>query len=498
MLFDTLKKRNQAEQEEQAWNAQRPADYVSANKDAMDNVTGQLGSGFDFDTASKAYQQYRQQAQANAGASAEDAKANAALLAGGYGSSYADSVAAQGAQQALSGIDNALPNLRSQALTEYQNQQNSLLNALSGMANTEALDQSAYGLNLANYQNRQAFLANQSEQARNENDNYWNNLWNKVLTAGNVVKSTYDSYMGYSQQNAASKVQAIQQAMTLKQNGATDAANAVLDTYGIGHEVLDNYTGMTPERAASLYDEAMNLTLNGSKQAGQNLLTSAGLDATLLDSYDGPMATWKDKISGVTSASGLAANGDDAGAGSILTILGMPVNSVSGYNTLSEAQMDQTLKEYAAKQKIAAQYKTTGSGSRSSGSSGGSKSGNSGSQWTNSQLRQMASDYKKMKPTDELYGFYRNTLIDNGWIQDDSSQTEGTTPTGTDTGNTGKTQNSEKHVTPVWARTDRVSMGQFWAADQANKGKTNDQIIDELVDQGYTNDEIYQIVKKLK
>ena len=129
MLFDTLRRKNQAEQEEREWNANRPADYVSRNKDAMDSLTGQIGSGFDWDTGSKAYQQYRAQAQANAAASAENAQANAAMLAGGYGSSYADSVEKQGQQQALSGIDNAVPGLRGQALSEYQNQQNDLRQA---------------------------------------------------------------------------------------------------------------------------------------------------------------------------------------------------------------------------------------------------------------------------------------------------------------------------------------------------------------------------------
>ena len=70
MLFDTLRRKNQAEQEEREWNANHPADYVSRNKDAMDSLTGQIGSGFDWDTGSKAYQQYRAQAQANAAASA--------------------------------------------------------------------------------------------------------------------------------------------------------------------------------------------------------------------------------------------------------------------------------------------------------------------------------------------------------------------------------------------------------------------------------------------
>lgn len=243
MLFDTLRRKNQAEQEEREWNANRPADYVSRNKDAMDSLTGQIGSGFDWDTGSKAYQQYRAQAQANAAASAENAQANAAMLAGGYGSSYADSVAKQGQQQALSGIDNAVPGLRGQALSEYQNQQNDLLSALSGMANTEALDRSAYGSNFANHTAWQNFLANQSEQARNENDNYWNNLWNTVKNIGSAALTAYDGYKGYTQQqwendfareqweynknrtDRSDALSAYQQAFNLYTQGAGDAAS---------------------------------------------------------------------------------------------------------------------------------------------------------------------------------------------------------------------------------------------------------------------------------
>lgn len=261
MLFDTLRKKNQAEQEEREWNANRPADYVSRNKDAMDSLTGQIGSGFDWDTGSKAYQQYRAQAQANAAASAENAQANAAMLAGGYGSSYADSVAKQGQQQALSGIDNAVPGLRGQALSEYQNQQNDLLSALSGMANTEALDRSAYGSNFASHTAWQNFLANQSEQARNENDNYWNNLWNTVKNIGSAALTAYDGYKGYTQQqwendfareqweynknrtDQSDALNAYQKAFNLYIQGAGDAASDVLNRYGLNANAFANYTG---------------------------------------------------------------------------------------------------------------------------------------------------------------------------------------------------------------------------------------------------------------
>lgn len=335
MLFDTLRKKNQAEQEEREWNANRPADYVSRNKDAMDSLTGQIGSGFDWDTGSKAYQQYRAQAQANAAASAENAQANAAMLAGGYGSSYADSVAKQGQQQALSGIDNAVPGLRGQALSEYQNQQNNLLSALSGMANTEALDRSAYGSNFANYTAWQNFLANQSEQARNENDNYWNNLWNTVKNIGSAALTAYDGYKGYTYQ---------EEQLALQKQAARQQTAQV----------------------------AMNLADAGGIDLAKAMMQDAGMDPTLLDSYNGKQMTWEDKLKWIQSASSMTANGDQKGAQTILNILGMDPNSIATRDDVA----DWAFNDYARKQSFTKALSGGGSGSsRSSGGSSGAFGG---------------------------------------------------------------------------------------------------------------------------
>lgn len=322
MLFDTLRKKNQAEQEEREWNANRPADYVSRNKDAMDSLTGQIGSGFDWDTGSKAYQQYRAQAQANAAASAENAQANAAMLAGGYGSSYADSVAKQGQQQALSGIDNAVPGLRGQALSEYQNQQNDLLSALSGMANTEALDRSAYGSNFASHTAWQNFLANQSEQARNENDNYWNNLWNTVKNIGSAALTAYDGYKGYTYQ---------EEQLALQKQAARQQTAQV----------------------------AMNLADAGGIDLAKAMMQDAGMDPTLLDSYNGKQMTWEDKLKWIQSASSMTANGDQKGAQTILNILGMDPNSIATRDDVA----DWAFNDYARKQSFTKALSGGGSGS---------------------------------------------------------------------------------------------------------------------------------------
>lgn len=331
MLFDTLRKKNQAEQEEREWNANRPADYVSRNKDAMDSLTGQIGSGFDWDTGSKAYQQYRAKAQANAAASAENAQANAAMLAGGYGSSYADSVAKQGQQQALSGIDNAVPGLRGQALSEYQNQQNDLLSALSGMANTEALDRSAYGSNFASHTAWQNFLANQSEQARNENDNYWNNLWNTVKNIGSAALTAYDGYKGYTQQqwendfareqweynknrtDQSDALNAYQKAFNMYTQGAGDASADVLNLYGLNANAFANYNGAPATqlaKAAATKSSGSSRRSGGSSKSGSGwtnsqLLTALGKYQSLKD--DDPT---KSVYANILASAGMLPDGD--------------------------------------------------------------------------------------------------------------------------------------------------------------------------------------------
>lgn len=387
MLFDTLRKKNQAEQEEREWNANRPADYVSRNKEAMDSLTGQIGSGFDWDTGSKAYQQYRAQAQANAAASAENAQANAAMLAGGYGSSYADSVAKQGQQQALSGIDNAVPGLRGQALSEYQNQQNDLLSALSGMANTEALDRSAYGSKFANYTAWQNFLANQSEQARNENDRYWNNLWNTVKNIGSAALTAYDGYKGYTYQEEqlalqkqAARQQTVQVAMNLADAGGIDLAKAMMQ--------------------------------------------DAGMDPTLLDSYNGKQMTWEDKLKWIQSASGMTANGDQKGAQTILNILGMDPNSIATRDDVA----DWAFNDYVRKQSFTKALSGRSSGSGSSGGSSRSSGGSSGAfgGYTSSNVTTLLGKLAGVKEGSAAYNAIAGELAKAGVDVGGSTQSVGT------------------------------------------------------------------------
>lgn len=420
MLFDTLRKKNQAEQEEREWNANRTADYVSRNKDAMDSLTGQIGSGFDWDTGSKAYQQYRAQAQANAAASAENAQANAAMLAGGYGSSYADSVAKQGQQQALSGIDNAVPGLRGQALSEYQNQQNDLLSALSGMANTEALDRSAYGSNFANYTAWQNFLANQSEQARNENDNYWNNLWNTVKNIGSAALTAYDGYKGYTQQQWENDFAREQWEYNKNRTDQSDALNA--------------------------YQQAFNLYTQGAGDAASDVLNRYGLNANAFANYNGAPVTRDDQAGVLSTAASLVASGNQEAAANLLKMYGMDTNAAGDYNTLTQRALSAALAKRAA----------TGSG----GSRGYYRQS---SEWSKSELRNLMKDRESVAAKGGDTTWYDGILADAGYPVPETKNTESTGKSTAQSSDTGTllAQRYAKRGYSAWAITNIMSQNGY-------------------------------------
>lgn len=400
MLFDTLKRKNQAEKEERAWSQQAPAAYESRNKETMDALTGQVGSGYDGSTLAKAYQQYREQATDAAAKSAENAQATAAALAGGYGSSYADSVAKQNQATALEGIASAVPGLRSKALTEYQNEQNGLLAALSGMGTTEALDRSAYGSNLANYNNQLNFLRSQSAQARNENDNFWNNVWNGIKTAGNVAMTAYDGYKGYTQQQWENQMAQAQFDFQKQQYADSLARQSKADNTGA-------------------YEDAFNLYKAGAGDAAKEVLNQYGLNADAFANYTGAPITRDDQASALSAAASLVADGNTEAAANLLKMYGMDADAAGTYTTLMQRQ----LATAAAK---AALTKTGSSGRSGSGSSGkAGASGGSNHGYTNAQLLQMSKTYSSMKDSDPQKEYYQQVLTDAGYLEPETASAAG-------------------------------------------------------------------------
>lgn len=227
------------------------SNYTDRINEALDSMGAASNAGYDVGTDSELYRQYRAGAQANARAAAENAAAGAAALSGGYGSSYANSVAQQGYQQAMANVDSGLAGLRDKALTLYQLKQNGLSGLLSALQNQDSLEAAEHQGAVANAQDWRDYKKSRADQAAQEKSDFLSNLWEMAKSVGRAGLTAYDTYKGYTQQQwenefareqweynkertgQSDALNAYEQAFNLYQQGAGDAANAVLGRYGL-------------------------------------------------------------------------------------------------------------------------------------------------------------------------------------------------------------------------------------------------------------------------
>ena len=227
------------------------SNYTDRINEALDSMGAASNAGYDVGTDSELYRQYRAGVQANARVAAENAAAGAAALSGGYGSSYANSVAQQGYQQAMANVDSGLAGLRDKALTLYQLKQNGLSGLLSALQNQDNLEAAEHQGAVANAQDWRDYKKSRADQAAQEKSDFLSNLWEMAKSVGRAGLTAYDTYKGYTQQQwenefareqweynkertgQSDALNAYEQAFNLYQQGAGDAANAVLGRYGL-------------------------------------------------------------------------------------------------------------------------------------------------------------------------------------------------------------------------------------------------------------------------
>ena len=359
------------------------SNYTDRINEALDSMGAASNAGYDVGTDSELYRQYRAGAQANARAAAENAAAGAAALSGGYGSSYANSVAQQGYQQAMANVDDGLAGLRDKALTMYQLKQNGLSGLLSALQNQDSLEAAEHQGAVANAQDWRDYKKSRADQAAQEKSDFLSNLWEMAKSVGRAGLTAYDTYKGYTQQQWENEFAREQWEYNKERTGQSDALNA--------------------------YEQAFNLYQQGAGDAANAVLGRYGLDTGIFDNYSGAPITRADKAGALTTAAGLAGGGSDEAARAVLELYGLDPNSVGNYRTIAGRQLATALATKSA---------------GSSGSSSGRRSSrtkSSGSSWTNSQLQSMAKTFLSMKGNEPLYDFYKQTLTDNGWINADAA-----------------------------------------------------------------------------
>ena len=369
------------------------SNYTDRINEALDSMGAASNAGYDVGTDSELYRQYRAGAQANARAAAENAAAGAAALSGGYGSSYANSVAQQGYQQAMANVDSGLAGLRDKALTMYQLKQNGLSGLLSALQNQDSLEAAEHQGAVANAQDWRDYQKSRADQAAQEKNDFLSNLWEMAKSVGRAGLTAYDTYKGYTQQQWENEFAREQWEYNKERTGQSDALNA--------------------------YEQAFNLYQQGAGDAANAVLGRYGLDTGIFDNYSGAPITRADKAGALTTAAGLAGGGSDEAARAVLELYGLDPNSVGDYRTIAGRQLATT----PAK-------KSAGSSGSSSGRRSSSSTKGSGNSWTNSQLQSMAKTFSSMKGNEPLYDFYQKTLTDNGWLNADTANVQSASQSG--------------------------------------------------------------------
>ena len=414
------------------------SNYTDRINEALDSMGAASNAGYDVGTDSELYRQYRAGAQANARAAAENAAAGAAALSGGYGSSYADSVAQQGYQQAMANVDDGLAGLRDKALTMYQLKQNGLSGLLSALQNQDSLEAAEHQGAVANAQDWRDYKKSRADQAAQEKSDFLSNLWEMAKSVGRAGLTAYDTYKGYTQQQWENEFAREQWEYNKERTGQSDALNA--------------------------YEQAFNLYQQGAGDAANAVLGRYGLDTGIFDNYSGAPITRADKAGALTTAAGLAGSGSDEAARAVLELYGLDPNSVGNYRTIAGRQLATTLAK-----------KSAGSSGGSSGrrSSGTKSSGSDTMKWSSNNVLSLKSsrDEKAKKGLD--------TSWEDALLAEIGYPVEPTNASQTNASQSGG-----------------VDMAAMLAKNYAKKGYSAWAIMNNMSQNGYSDDEIARALEK--
>lgn len=401
--------------------------YTGRVNDRLDKISGLNDTGVTDAALSEAYQSYRDKVAGKAADSAAAALGTAQSLGGGYGTDWAKSVADQTAQDQTASAGTALAQLRSKALQQWQNELAGNTDMVSTLLGQDSMERSTAAQDTANAQNWRNYLYGRLGQARQENSDLLSNAWNIIKGIGSVAKAGYDGYMGYTQQQWENDFKEKQYADSLSRAQLSDQLAAMEQA--------------TAFKQAG-FDELANQTL-----------AKYGLDSTMLDAWQGMSDTTKEQMAALLQGASLASSGNDTGAKSYLQMAGIDPGSTDYYSAIAGRQNASALELARQKSAITGTGGSSGSRRSSGSSSSGSKTGSGG--FTNSQLMSMSKAFKGMASTDPMYSFYKKTLSDAGWLTD-----------------------------------SRLEYGQNVVNQSIASGKSQNEIMNQLMNQGFTDEEI--------
>jgi hypothetical protein len=238
--------------------AEKP--FSSQYTDYLNSAINKINSRADFSydlNEDALYQQYAEQYKNLGNQAMTDTMANAASLTGGYGSSYATTAGQQAYNNYLQQLNDIVPDLYSQARSNYDTETENLYNEANLYAGLESEDYSKWSDNRSYYSDK------------------YNNEWNQnaVSHSSQIDKSTQterssssssssgsSTSTSYSPKTSDLALPSAQEVTNASQN--YNAAMALLATYGIDADIKkkNEYTGTAKYKnylADALY-EAIN------------------------------------------------------------------------------------------------------------------------------------------------------------------------------------------------------------------------------------------------
>ena len=455
----TIKRLNDQQKQQAQAEAAMPGAYENRYDEGIQNALVGMDSansaGLGFDSQNGTYRGALSRLFGNAGAGASAAEQVANSLSGGYGTDWAKSAAQQAAAGETGQTANVYAQARADALSQWQQELAGQGTQLNNLLNQDQLARNEHDGSVQNAADWRSYRYDRTQQARQENSDFWGNVWNVVKNVGAAALEGYDAYKGYRQQDW-------ENAFALRQYNDNLSRTELSDQ-------------MAALQQAASYKEA------GFDDAAKQILNQYGLTDTMLDSWQGLSQVDKDKLDYLTTAAGLAGSGYDTAANNYLQMAGLPTGSVDSYSTIANRLNQADLAKYASQLALQNRYRTTtgtGSGRRSGGTSRSTKSGSTSSKvdgYTQPQLNTMFKEYSTMKPDDQRRSYYEDTLADAGRIQ-----------RLTGTGNPGKANGT------AWEQ------GMYNARKMANSGYSQNQIASELANNtSLSSDQISAIMNQI-
>lgn len=487
----TIKRLNDQQKQQAQAEAAMPGAYENRYDEGIQNALAGMDSansaGLGFDSQNGTYRGALSRLFGNAGAGASAAEQVANSLSGGYGTDWAKSAAQQAAAGETGQTANVYAQARADALSQWRQELAGQGTQLDNLLTQDQLARSEYDGNVADAANLRNYRYGRTQQARQENSDFLNNVWNVIKNVGSDVGKAYDAYKGYSQQKMAMDAAGYQMAMEAFDSGDPERARQILKMYNLDETQVDSWTESYATKQSkanwsnSVIEQATAYQQAGYPELANQLMTDAGYDPGLLETWGGLTDVQKDQMAALLQGAELAAGGNDTAANNYLQMAGLPTGSVDSYSTIASRLNQADIAKYASQLALQNRYRTTtgtGSGRRSGGTSRSTKSGSASSKvdgYTQPQLNTMFKEYSTMKPDDQRRSYYEDTLADAGRIQ-----------RLTGTGNPGKANGT------AWEQ------GMYNARKMANSGYSQNQIASELANNtSLSSDQISAIMNQI-